>query len=68
MRTRSRRTIRWGVDTDMPAAMIREIESITASGIQAVAWGGRWKSIKDAMHFELRVTLSEIAGWRILPT
>lgn len=56
------RTIRWGIETDMPAAMIREIESITASGIQALAWGGRWNTVKDAMHFQLRVTLVEIAG------
>ncbi len=56
------RTIRWGVETDMPAAMVREIESITASGIQAFRWGGRYRSIKDAMHYEIRVTLEEIAG------
>ncbi len=56
------RLIRWGIETDMPAAMIREIESITASGIQALAWGGRWRTVKDAMHFQIRVTLGEIAG------
>ena len=62
IRTPSRRTIRWGVETDMPAVMIRDIEAITASGVRALAWGGRWRSIKDAMHFQLRVTLEEIAG------
>lgn len=56
------RTIRWGIETDMPAAMIREIESITASGIQGFTWGGRWSTLKDAMHFQIRVTLDEIAG------
>lgn len=56
------RTIRWGIETDMPAGMIREIESITASGIQAFTWGGRWRTLKDAMHFQIRVTLREIAG------
>ena len=56
------RTIRWGIETDMPAGMIREIEAITASGIQALTWGGRWRTLKDAMHFQIRVTLSEIAG------
>ena len=62
IRTPSGRTIRWGVDTDMPALMIRDIEAITASGIRALTWGGRWRTIKDAMHFELRVTVEEIAG------
>ncbi len=62
IRTPSLRKIRWGVDTDMPAAMVREIESITASGIRAFTWLGRARSIKDAMHYEIRVTLGEIAG------
>lgn len=62
IRTPSLRRIRWGIDTDMPAAMIREIEAITANGIQAITWGGRWRTIKDAMHFQLRVTLGEIAA------
>lgn len=56
------RAIRWGVETDMPAAMVREAELITASGIQAFRWGGRWRTIKDAMHWEVRVTPEEIAG------
>lgn len=62
IRTPSMRTIRWGIDTDMPAAMIREIEAITANGIRALTWGGRWRRIKDAMHFQIRVTLAEIAA------
>jgi len=62
IRTPSRRKIRWGKDTDMPAAMIREIELITASGVRAFDWGGRWRSVKDAMHFQIRVSLAEIAG------
>ncbi len=61
-RTPTLRRIRWGVDTDMPAAMVKEIESITASGVRAFGWGGRWRSIKDAMHYQIRVTLGEIAG------
>jgi hypothetical protein len=56
------RTIYWGRETDMPANMIAEIEKITASGIRAFTWGGRWVTIKDAMHFQIRVTLSEISG------
>ena len=62
IKTPSLRKIRWGVDTDMPAAMVGEIESITASGVRAFGWGGRWKRVKDAMHWQIRVTLSEIAG------
>jgi len=61
-RTPSRRKIRWGVDTDMPAAMVAEIEKITASGYKAFGWGGRWRSVKDAMHYQVQVTLKEIAG------
>lgn len=46
--------IRWGVDTDMPEGMIREVESIrTVDGHQVWEWGGRWKIKKDAMHFQL---------------
>jgi hypothetical protein len=56
------RRIKWGIETDMPAPMIREIEQITASGIRAFNWGGNYRTIKDAMHFEVRVTLEEIAG------
>lgn len=56
------RTIKWGIETDMPATMIGEIESITASGKQAFWWGGRYRTIKDAMHFEVNVTLEDIAG------
>lgn len=61
------RTIKWGIETDMPAAMIREIEQITASGIKACKWGGRYRTIKDAMHIELLVTLGEIAGGVFAP-
>ncbi len=62
IRTPSLRKIRWGVDTDMPAAMVREIESILASGVVAVGWGGRWRTVKDAMHYQIHATLTEIAG------
>ncbi len=62
VRTPTMRTIRWGIETDMPAAMVREIEAITANGIRALDWGGRWRTIKDAMHYQIRVTLGEIAG------
>lgn len=62
IRTPTLRTIKWGVETDMPAAMVKEIESITAAGIRAFTWGGRWRRIKDAMHYQIRVKLGEIAA------
>lgn len=62
IKTPTLRTVRWGVDTDMPAAMVAEIESITASGVRAFEWGGRWRTIKDPMHYENRVTPAEIGG------
>ena len=61
-RTPTMRTIKWGIDTDMPAAMIREIEQITAAGFRAFTWGGRWRTVKDAMHFQIRVSTNEIAS------
>lgn len=62
IRTPSMRTIRWGVETDMPAAMVKEIEAITANGIRCFQWGGRWRSVKDAMHWQVRVSMIEISG------
>jgi hypothetical protein len=46
--------------TDMPPAMIREIEAIRPRNPifrtrPAVRWGGRYTSNKDAMHFEVVV-------------
>lgn len=67
IRTPSLRTIKWGVETDMPANMVAEIESIKAAGIRAFGWGGRWRSIKDAMHYQVRVTLNEIQAGVIAP-
>lgn len=66
-RTPSLRKIRWGVDTDMPAAMIRELEKITAAGIRAFTWGGRWRTVKDAMHFQARVSKNEISSGVVAP-
>ena len=62
IKTPSLRKIRWGVDTDMPAQMVAEIKSITASGVRALGWGGNWRRTKDPMHYEIHVTLAEIAG------
>lgn len=61
IRTPTLRKIRWGIDTDMPAVMVNDIESITAGdGVQALTWGGRWRTVKDAMHWQLNVTPTEI--------
>jgi len=39
--------------TDYPPEMILDIEGIrTVSGATPWAWGGRWKSSKDAMHWQ----------------
>lgn len=62
VRTPTLRPIKWGVETDMPAVMVRHIEGITAAGVQALTWGGRWKSVKDAMHWQTNVTPAEIAA------
>lgn len=61
IKTPTLRKIRWGVDTDMPAAMVNEILQIKAGGEQALIWGGNWRTIKDAMHYEIRVSLGRIA-------
>ena len=48
--------------TDMPAAMIRDIENIrTADGTRVFRWGGRYSGSKDAMHFEVMVSPEQIA-------
>lgn len=48
--------------TDMPAAMITKIEAIrTNNGRQVWRWGGRYTVNKDAMHFEIVVTPSDLA-------
>lgn len=49
--------------TDMPAAMIAKIEAIrTNNGRQVWRWGGRYTVNKDAMHFEIVVTPSDLAA------
>lgn len=42
--------------TDMPPAMILEIEALQVDGVQVVRWGGRYSGNKDAMHFEIIVS------------
>jgi hypothetical protein len=64
-RNRYRRSvglIQWGRHTDLPKALIRDVEAIkTKAGKRALEWGGRWWNIKDAMHFENDLTRSELA-------
>lgn len=48
--------------TDMPIAMIEEIEAIrTVDGVPVVGWGGRYRGNKDAMHFEVICTPAQLA-------
>lgn len=49
-------------DTDMTKEMIDDVLSIkTVDGIRVFEWGGNWHSVKDAMHFELDLTPTELA-------
>jgi len=53
--------------TDMPTGMVAEIKAIrTVSGKQVWGWGGDYRSIKDAMHYEIvcspKDLLTGIAG------
>ncbi len=53
--------IQWGRQTDLPKALIADIERIkTKAGKKAVEWGGRWNNIKDPMHFENDWTRTEL--------
>lgn len=48
--------------TDMPPAMVAEIEAIrTVSGATVFRWGGRYAGNKDAMHYEIVCTPAELA-------
>ncbi len=47
--------------TDMPVAMVNAILRIkTKGGIPVFRWGGNFKSVKDAMHFEVNATPAEL--------
>lgn len=63
-RNRYRRVVgvvQWGRHTDLPKALIADIEAIkTKAGKRAVEWGGRWFNIKDPMHFENDLTRAEL--------
>lgn len=50
-------------DTDMTEAMIADIAAIrTKDGLQVFDWGGSWRSLKDAMHFEIDLSPEELAA------
>lgn len=47
--------------TDMPAAMVNAIKDIRTNGRASVfRWGGDYKSVKDAMHYEVVASRSEM--------
>lgn len=51
------RPINWDTETDMPEAMVLEAEGIkTVHGGGVWFWGGRFNTIKDAMHWQTSVT------------
>jgi hypothetical protein len=49
-------------DTDMTRAMIDAVLAIrTVGGDRVFGWGGDWRRLKDAMHFQIEVTPEQIA-------
>jgi hypothetical protein len=56
--------VRAGIaDTCFTPAQVAAVEAIrTAGGQQVFAWGGRWRTTKDTMHFQINVTPGELAG------
>lgn len=49
-------------DTAFTRAQVAAVESIsTVDGLRVFAWGGRWRSLKDTMHFQLDVSPGELA-------
>lgn len=49
-------------DTDMTPAMIADIRAIKNQAGQTVfQWGGDWKSVKDAMHFQIDLSPDDLA-------
>lgn len=58
--------------TDMPMAMVEEIEALqTDDGHRIFRWGGRYSAKKDAMHFEVIASPAElrtgVGGARVRP-
>ncbi len=58
-------------DTDMTRAMVDAALAIkTVEGKQVFGWGGDWRTIKDAMHFQIEVTPEELGkgiDWSTAP-
>jgi hypothetical protein len=48
-------------DTAFTPAQVGAVEAIrTVDGLQVMTWGGRWRSVKDAMHFQINVSPDEL--------
>lgn len=48
--------------TDMPAAMVADITAMrTATDAPVWGWGGNYRTVKDAMHFEIVCTPADLA-------
>jgi hypothetical protein len=53
--------IQFGRQTDMPLAMVRDLEALRlTNGVRPLAWGGRWVNVKDPMHWELDALRSQL--------
>ena len=57
------RDVQRGVaDTAFTPEQVAAVEAIrTVDGYQVFAWGGRWPTTKDTMHFQINVTPQELA-------
>lgn len=65
----------FGRQTDMSPEMIHDIETkiLTLTGKKVTQWGGRWRNIKDPMHFqpsqvsrtqlEKGINFTKVPGW-----
>lgn len=50
------------IRTDMPAAMVADIKKIrTRNGRPVFRWGGDYKTVKDAMHYEVVCSPADLA-------
>lgn len=48
-------------DTAFTPEQVAAVEAVsTVDGLQVIAWGGRWRSVKDAMHFQVNVSPDEL--------
>ncbi len=50
-------------DTDMTPEMIADaVAIVTTEGKKVFEWGGHWRNVKDAMHFELDLAPEDLAA------